>query len=75
MRVLRWIHPTVAATDVDRIAITHGDTVGGLEVPMNLLDKIRALFGGSKAPQHTSKQQDADREDADRALEAMTRRR
>lgn len=42
---------------------------------MNLLDKIRALFGGSKTPQHTSKQQDADREDADRALDAMTRRR
>ena len=42
---------------------------------MNLLDKIRALLGGGKTPQHTSEQQDADREDADRALEAMTRRR
>ena len=42
---------------------------------MNLLEKIRALFGGSKTPGPTSEQQDADREDADRALEAMTRRR
>ena len=51
---------------------THG---GRLEALMNLLDKIRALLGGGKTPQHTSEQQDADREDADRALEAMTRRR
>lgn len=42
---------------------------------MNLLAKIRALFGGSKAPRQTSEQQDTDREDAARAMDAMTRRR
>jgi hypothetical protein len=42
---------------------------------MNLFEKIRALFGGSETPQHPSEQQDADREDADRAVEAMRRSR
>ncbi len=42
---------------------------------MNLLEKIRALFGGDRASRQTSEQQEVDRAEADRAFEAMTRRR
>ena len=42
---------------------------------MGLLDKVRALFGGSNRGHESSAQQQADARDADRAFDAMTKRR
>ena len=42
---------------------------------MGLLDKVRALFGGSNRGHEPTAQQEADAKDADRAFEAMNRKR